>query len=150
MNTLPKSYLFGIKDGKVCIKGNKLFVPCDRYHPDSARFVVLSESPCEENGFKSVTVLARYIGGKYYGVTTGDELPVILSQTMWTESSIAEGPYSIVEVSTQHFHSVNNFTELAAAYKQVNSLNMQTMGDPGYTVVNEHGIPVDHTGHLYF
>ena len=149
MNTLPKGYLFSVKNNKVVII-DKLFVPCNRYHPDTSRFVVLSESPCKENNFKSATVMARYIGGKYYGVTTGDELPVILDSTVWTESSIAEGPYSIVEVDSQHFYSVNNFTELSEAYKQVNSLNMQSMGDPGYTVVNKHGIPVDHTGHLYF
>lgn len=149
MSTLPKGYLFGIKDNKVVVK-DKLFMPCSRYHPDTARFVVLSESPCKENNFKSVSVMARYIAGQYHGVTTGDELPVILDNTVWTESSIAEGPYSIVEVDSQHFHSVNNFTELTDAYKQVNNLNMQTMGDPGYIVVNEYGIPVDHTGHLYF
>lgn len=149
MNTLPKDYLFGIKN-RVAVVKDKLFIPCNRYHPNTARFITLSESPCKENNFKSVSVLARYIGGKYYGVATGDELPVILDHTVWTESSIAEGPYSIVEVDSQHFHSVNNFTELSEAYKQVNNLNMQTMGDPGYSVVNEYGIPVDYTGHLYF
>ena len=148
MNTLPKGYLFGIKDNKVVIK-DKLFVPCNRYHPDTARFVVLSESPCKENNFKSATVMARYIAGQYHGVTTGDALPVILDHTVWTESSIAEGPYSIVETDTQHFYSVNNFEDLSEACLKVNELNMQTFGKPGYTVVNQYGIPVDNNGHLY-
>jgi len=149
MSTLPKGYLFGIKDNKVVVK-DKLFVPCNRYHPDTARFVVLSESPCKENNFKSVSVMARYIAGQYHGVTTGDALPVILDHSVWTESSIAEGPYSIVETNSWRFHSLNNYEELEKAYNQVQELNMLTLGSSSYCVVNEYGIPVDSNGHLYF
>lgn len=149
---LAKSYLFQIKNGKVVI-GDKLFVPCDRYYPDTARFVVLQESPCAENGHKSVSVLARHMCGKYYGVATGDELPVILSNTLWTESSIAEGPYRIAEEKTLELQgdNIGLFThqELSAAYHHVNNLNMKTFGDPTYIVVNEYGIPVGDDGHLY-
>lgn len=148
MNTLPMTYLFKMHQGKAQIK-DKLFIHCNKYHPNTSRLVVLSESPCEENKFKSVSVLARFIGGRYYGVTTGDELPVILDHTTWTESSIAEGPYRIIE-DGQYFRNGSIFTDLNEAYAEANNLNMQTFGDPGYTVVNEYGIPVDRNGHLYF
>ncbi len=149
MSTLPKGYLFGVKDKKVVIK-DKLFVQCNQYHPDTARLVVLSESPCKDNGFKSVSIMARYIVGQYHSVSTGDVLPIIGNHTVWTESSIAEGPYKVVEIGTSHFYTVDNFIELMAAYTRVVNLNMLSFGNPAYTVVNEFYIPVDNNGHLCF
>jgi len=149
MSTLPKGYLFGVKDNKIVIK-DKLFVPCNRYHPDTARFVVLSESPCKENNFKSVSVMARYIAGQYHGVTTGDALPVILDHSVWTESSIAEGPYRIINDKNHQFYGDLLYEDFDSANNHVNNLNMGTFGTAGYTVVNEYGVPVDNNGHLYF
>lgn len=149
MSTLAKSYLFAIKDGKVQ-KGEKLFMPCDRYHPDTPRFVVLSESACKENNFKSLAVLARYMGGEYYGVVTGDILPIIKDNTVWTESSIAEAPFRVVSVNNHQFYGNASFEDLVSAMSFVNNLNMGTFGCPGYTVANQYGIPVDTNGHLYF
>lgn len=149
MNTLPKGYLFGIKDNKVVIK-DKLFVPCNRYHPDTARFVVLSESPCKENNFKSATVMARYIAGQYHGVTTGDQLPIILDHTVWTESSVAEGPFHIINNRTGERYGDVVYEDLQSALNHANNLTMQMVGVPGYLAANQYGIPVDNNSHLYF
>jgi len=90
------------------------------------------------------------MGGEYYGVVTGDLLPIIKDRTVWTESSIAEGPYRIAGEKNRQLYGDVVYEDFESANNHVNNLNMGTFGTAGYTVVNEYGIPVDSNGHLYF
>lgn len=146
--SIAQGFLFKIKDGKIS-NFDKLFVSAKDYHPDSPRLIVISESPCKENGFKPATVLARYIEGEYHGVTTGNILPLLITNSKWTESSVAEGPFSVVVGEKFEEYNKELYPDLQHIYKVVQELNMGSMGNPVYHVVNQQGILVGHDGHLY-
>lgn len=123
MSTLPMIYLYEYNRGKVKPR-DKVFIRCDRYHPDTDRLVVLSESPCKENGFQSIAALARYKKGKYFGVVTGEDLPVILEHTVWTECSIAEGPFFVMKGQSGSYSNSKSYKTYEEAENHARNCNM--------------------------
>lgn len=125
-------------------------VACHTCHPDTGRIVVLFEKPSKANRFQGLSVSARWIDGKYRGVMTNDVLPIKLEETVWMESPYCEGPYFVGNTTA---NTVANdmvkdtvFHDIKVASKHVNELNMISMGNPTYTVVDVNGILIDHEG----
>lgn len=126
-------------------------VSCATCYPDTDRIVILFEKPSLRNQGQGLSVSARYKNGKYCGVMTGDALPIMLDQTVWMESPMSEGPFFIGNTTANTIaNDVKTdtvFHNPKAAAQHVNEMNMLSMGNPTYTVVDINGILIDHEGY---
>jgi len=70
--------------------------------------------------------------------------------TTVTQTAVCPGPFFVANVTAnvimKDIVKDNVFYDPKAAALHVNELNMVSMGNPTYTVVDEHGTLIDHDG----
>lgn len=139
LKAIPVPHLF-------TIASKPYSMSCKAWCPDTPRVVILSERPNKINNNKNVTVAVRYIAGEYYGVISGDVLPIILEDSVWMESPYSEGPFYLCNYTEKKVIKDKSFESIVEATESANMMNMSTFGVPTYTVVDTYGLLVDNNG----